>query len=112
MARALKVCAAPGCPTLVAKGRCGTHARQTDQARGTRQQRGYGPEHEAERRRWQPDVEAGRVDCHATTCVMPSRRIQPGQDWDLDHTDDRRGYRGPSHAPCNRGWRRDRATHP
>jgi 5-methylcytosine-specific restriction protein A len=41
MARALKVCSKPGCPTLVAAGRCPTHTRADDRARGTATQRGY-----------------------------------------------------------------------
>jgi hypothetical protein len=31
--------------------------------------------------------------------------ILPGQFWDLDHTDDGRGYLGPSHRECNRARR-------
>ena len=29
------------------------------------------------------------------------RRIQPNEPWALDHTDDRTGYLGASHATCN-----------
>ena len=115
MAPALKVCSCTGCaahpgscPDLVATGRCQPCGRVADRARGTRQQRGYDAAHDRERERRRPQVERGEVDCHAPTCVMPERRIQRGQDWDLDHTDDRRSYRGPAHAACNRGWRRDR----
>ena len=39
----------------------------------------------------------GFVDC--SRCGKP---IHHGDAWDLDHTDDRTGYRGPSHAACNR----------
>lgn len=38
---ALRPCAEPGCPTLTDKRRCPLHRRQLEQARGTRQQRGY-----------------------------------------------------------------------
>lgn len=37
----LRPCAQPGCPALVQKGRCGTHAKQQDRQRGTAQERGY-----------------------------------------------------------------------
>jgi hypothetical protein len=42
-------------------------------------------------------VERGQATC--SRCGEP---ILPGQDWDLDHSDDRRGYIGPAHAACNR----------
>lgn len=41
MPRARRVCPKPGCPTLTDTGRCDTHQRQADQARGTAKQRGY-----------------------------------------------------------------------
>ncbi|WP_329013178.1 hypothetical protein OG271_03935 [Micromonospora rifamycinica] len=49
MPRALKVCAAPGCPELVRTGRCATHATHAEQQRGTAAQRGY--DHRWTRRR-------------------------------------------------------------
>ena len=44
----LKVCSEPRCPTLVPTGtpRCPTHTAQRERQRGTRQQRGYGPQHQ------------------------------------------------------------------
>lgn len=106
MPRALRVCPRPGCPELTTGGPCVTHQREADRRRGSRQQRGYDRAHERERERWRPRVERGEVDCAAPTCVMPIRRILPGQPWDLGHTDDRSTWRGPEHAACNRGWRR------
>lgn len=41
MTRARRVCTTPGCPELVTTGRCPNCRRTADQARGTRQQRGY-----------------------------------------------------------------------
>lgn len=41
MHTALRSCAQPGCPTLVASGRCAVHAKAKDIARGTAQERGY-----------------------------------------------------------------------
>ncbi len=107
MAKALKVCSRAGCPNLTRAGLCTACRPAADQARGRRQARGYNRAHELERERWRPAVEAGRIDCRAPTCVMPDRRIRAGQAWDLGHTDDRKTWRGPEHAPCNRGWRRN-----
>ena len=77
--------------------------RSRDAQRGSRQQRGYDAAHDAERQRWAPLVDAGQVSC--ARCGAP---IPPGTAWDLDHTDDRTGYLGPSHAGCNRDWRSQR----
>lgn len=98
----MRVCSQPGCPTLGAARRCPEHQAQAERARGSRQQRGYDAEHDRLRARWKPRVERGGVHCHAATCLMPTRLILLGQPWDLDHNDDRTGYRGPAHALCNR----------
>lgn len=37
----MRVCIEDGCPTLTRKTRCSAHERAKDQARGTRQERGY-----------------------------------------------------------------------
>lgn len=103
----MRVCSQPGCPALGPNRRCDEHARQAEQRRGSRQARGYDAQHDSLRRRWKPKVERCEVDCHAPTCVMPMRRILPGQEWDLGHTEDRTTWRGPEHMQCNRGWRRD-----
>ena len=58
--------------------------------------RGYGTAHQAERRRWEPLVEAGVAVC--VRCGVP---IAPGTGWHLDHRDDKLGYLGVSHASCN-----------
>jgi hypothetical protein len=68
---------------------------------GNTTDRGYGWDHQQLREQWRPEVEAGRVDCAAVVCLMPSRRIRPGQEWQLGHTDDRSGYHGPEHRRCN-----------
>lgn len=59
--------------------------------------RGYGTTHQAERRRWQPIVDAGDAICWR--CQQP---IAPDADWDLGHNDERTGYIGPEHPTCNR----------
>ena len=91
-----------GCGVLIPTGsRCpacrAVAERARDTRRGSRQDRGYDAEHEAERRRWAPLVEAGRVAC--ARCGQP---ITIGQAWDLGHTDDRLAWTGPEHAGCNR----------
>lgn len=98
MARAKKTCSQPDCPELVPAGTrfCPDDQAAHERRRGTRQQRGYGRSHEHERRRWIPRVGQGQV-----RCARCSQLILLGQDWALDHTDDRTGYLGPSHAACN-----------
>jgi hypothetical protein len=59
--------------------------------------RGYGTDHQRERQRWAPYVNAGQVRC--ARCGQP---IQPGTAWDLGHSTDRTTWTGPEHARCNR----------
>jgi hypothetical protein len=101
MAR-LRVCAEPGCPELSEHRRCPDHTRDTDRARGTRQQRGYDAEYDRARRSWRARLDSGQpVDCHAPRCLEPTRRLLPGDPFDLGHDDDRK-VRGPEHPTCNR----------
>ncbi len=65
--------------------------------RGSTAQRGYGGPHARLRAQWKPRVDAGQA-----WCVKCGSWIQPGTPWDLDHTDDRAGWRGPAHRGCNR----------
>ncbi len=64
--------------------------------------RGYGSAHQKLRARWAKQVERGEV-----ACARCRKLIAPGTPWDLDHSDDRSDYRGPSHRRCNRAT----ATH-
>ncbi|TLF33243.1 hypothetical protein FE256_03880 [Microbacterium sp. 5K110] len=115
---ARKVCAHPGCPNLTTGTRCTTHQRERERQRGTRQQRGYGPDHERTRAAWEIEVQTGRIRCANPNCLRPDDPfIHPGEPWDLGHTPDRTGYRGPEHSGCNRseGGRtahQQRGTHP
>jgi hypothetical protein len=61
-------------------------------------QRGYGRQHRELRERWQRRIDRGQ----AIACVRCGLVIKPDTAWDLDHSDDRRSHRGPSHARCNR----------
>jgi hypothetical protein len=58
--------------------------------------RGYGHKNQQLRRRIARVVDAGQAYC--SRC---GKLIAPQENLDLDHTDDRRGYRGPSHRRCN-----------
>lgn len=92
-----KVCAEPGCWIISDTTRCPAHTRERDRARGTRQERGYGAEHDRLRTEYQRLMDAGvRFDCWR--CKKP---IDP-QLWHLGHDDrDRSKYRGPECPPCN-----------
>lgn len=97
----MRVCSVPGCGTLVQKaGKCPAHRRQYEQARGTRQQRGYGSEHDRLRAAWQAILDTGKpIICWRPGC---GKRIDP-KTWDLGHDDhDRTIYRGPECIGCNR----------
>lgn len=69
----------------------------------TTTERGYGPDHQAERRALAPLVDAGQAHCTEPICLEPHRRIHPGTPWDLAHNREQPGtYHGPAHARCNR----------
>lgn len=63
--------------------------------------RGYGAEHQAERRRWEPVVARGDGWCSEPICLMPTRVIQSGAPWHLAHDRTNGGYLGPAHVKCN-----------
>ncbi|WP_374107425.1 endonuclease domain-containing protein [Nocardioides sp. cx-169] len=93
----VRVCLEPGCPTLTRRTRCADHERAKDKARGTRQERGYGADHEARRAEWAPIVAQGGVQCWRCREVL-----DPALPWHLGHDDhDRTKYRGPECVPCN-----------
>jgi hypothetical protein len=95
---AVRVCAEPGCPTLVRDAtRCTDHTRQRERARGTRQQRGYNADHDALRAKWQRRMDRGLK----VTCWRCSAPIDPSK-WDLGHTDEGKAYAGPECRSCNR----------
>lgn len=65
-------------------------------------ERGYGADHQRERERWAPVVEAGEASCVAIVCLEQSRWLDPTQPWDLGHNAARTGWTGPEHIRCNR----------
>lgn len=101
MTMSMRVCSKPGCPTLIPQGqsRCTPHKREADKARGTRQERGYDAEHDAERRRWLDIIDGGAAVYCARGC---GRRIRYGDPFDLGHNDKRTAWTGPECEHCNR----------
>lgn len=96
---ARRVCPKPGCPNLLhpRERYCPGHQRDYEQARGTRQQRGYNAHHDQLRAQWAPHIATGTVKCWR--CHQP---IPPGEPWHLGHDDnDRTLHRGPEHTHCN-----------
>lgn len=95
---ALRVCTEPGCPNLTNTTRCPDCTRTRDRARGTRQQRGYGYDHDRLRAQYQRRMDEGET----FTCWRCPRPIDPTS-WDLGHDDhDRSVTRGPECIKCNR----------
>jgi hypothetical protein len=68
---------------------------------GSTSERGYGWEHQQARKVWEAKIATGTVAC--SLCGKP---IGPTEPWDLDHTDDGLGYRGPSHPEAATAHRR------
>lgn len=99
MARAKRICAKADCPHPAAGRYCPTHNREYEAKRGNSNTRGYGANHQALRRAFIPEIQAGTMNCWR--CGQP---IQPDEAWDLGHHDeDRTKYMGPEHARrCNR----------
>jgi hypothetical protein len=67
--------------------------------------RGYGAKHRQVKAAWQRILDRRPVDCHAVTCLMPSRVIPrgtPSHLWDLGHNPERTAWTGPEHPRCNR----------
>lgn len=79
------------CGVLTSHRRCPDCSAKQERARGTRQERGYGSEHDALRASWQAVVDAGRA-----RCARGGEPIPAGGAFHLDHNDDRTGYIGVS----------------
>lgn len=93
----MRVCLEPGCPELTKSARCVAHTRAKDRARGTRQERGYGADHDHLRADYQRRMNRGE----RFACWRCGEDIDP-EHWHLGHDDhDRSIYRGPECPPCN-----------
>jgi hypothetical protein len=75
----MRVCSKPGCPELTKGRRCAEHEREHEQARGTRQQRGYDRTHEMTRQALLPLA-------YGTECPLCGEYMYPHQALHLDHT--------------------------
>jgi hypothetical protein len=95
---AKRVCPRPNCGALINKGEraCAEHRAEAEQARGSKQDRGYDAAHQAARKKWVRVIAQRAVPC--ARCGEP---ITLGMSWHLDHSDDRTGHLGPSHTGCN-----------
>ena len=87
-----------GCGQMVlaGSGPCPECRAKVEAARPSPAERGYGADHRKLRARVARQVARGTVLCARCGLV-----IEPGTPWALDHTDDRAGYLGASHARCN-----------
>jgi hypothetical protein len=74
-------------------------------SKGKTKARGYGAKHKRLREMYARQVAAGIANC--SRC---GTAIDPWEPFDLDHTDDRTGYLGPSHRKCNRQTSTHRAA--
>jgi hypothetical protein len=92
---AWRVCGRSGCGRLQPENFCQEHRPKRPSAAS----RGYGSRHRKLRARWAARVAAGGV-----ACARCGRLIEPGEPFDLGHSDeDRSQYVGPEHRACNRG---------
>ena len=79
-------------------GRCPTCARAHDKTRGSREQRGYGREHQAIRAQLVATLQAGQ----ALACWRCGKPIASANDMHVGHDDhDRSITRGAEHKLCN-----------
>jgi 5-methylcytosine-specific restriction protein A len=100
--RALTPCTQPGCPALTTGGRCQTHQRAADQARGTAADRGYDTTHRRRFRRAVLRRDPICVRCHARPATVADHHPTSRRDLvaaGLDPNDPAHG-RGLC-APCH-----------
>jgi len=95
-----KACPTVGCPAIISTRtrRCDDCARDYEQRRGSRQDRGYDAEHDRRKAEWQRRIDRGEQVFCARACGTPIT----GTQWDLGHSDDRTHHTGPECIRCNR----------
>ena len=69
--RALKVCSLPGCPNLVASGRCGRCSTLAERQRGSSAERGY----DSHWRRTRADFLFENPFCSEPGCLAPATDV-------------------------------------
>lgn len=73
----------------------------------------YGDEHRLMKAKYQKVIDRGEGRCTERICVMPSRRIAPGEFWHLAHDHVKGGpldYLGPAHPECNEAEAKSRGV--
>lgn len=111
MARAKKVCKRNGCgKTALPNGWCEQCGREADLARGTRHQRGYGHEHDADRARLLAEYDDAVRRGVAPRCWRCGELMLPGQPLAADHSKIAAAAGGRADVlvhldPCNSGKR-------
>jgi hypothetical protein len=109
--RSCKTCTTQFVTTISTQLYCSPNCRQikrtVSSTRLSSHARGYGPAHQRHRREWETRIITGGVDC--CLCGLAISATEP---WHLDHTEDRKGYRGAAHRVCNlrEGQRRSAMT--
>jgi hypothetical protein len=76
---------------------CGRVVKRGSRCARCKRGGGYGGDH----RRRRAEVEGLILSGVVVLCARCGRPIGRAERWELDHTDDRRGYLGASHAKCN-----------
>ena len=96
------------CGDLSLRARCPRHAGAAEKRRtDNRTPRGdrYGAAFKAERAKWVPLVESGRVTCRRAAvglCIASTPLILPGSPWHLGHPDEECDLpMAPEHRKCN-----------
>ena len=82
-------------PTDAYRGLCDECRHTWDRERGSREDRGYGADHQAERAQYASLIRAGiTIRCVTCNTIL-------GPDFHLGHTDDRTTWVGPQCPLCN-----------